>query len=82
MERMTSSKQETVDVQQEHQQTIVDHVENRVASESQIEEALDRELTEVVDDPDGRAAVQNLHDMVKQHRDALVMMPEEDGTTV
>ena len=76
MERMTSSKQDTADVQQEHQQTIVDHVENMVASESHIEEALDRQLTEVADDPEGRAAVQNLHDMVKQHRDALVTIQE------
>ena len=76
MERMTSSKQDTADVQQEHQQTIVDHVEDRVASESHIEEALDRQLTEVADDPEGRAAVQNLHDMVKQHRDALVTIQE------
>jgi hypothetical protein len=47
-----------------------------VASESHIEEALDRQLTEDTDDPEGRAAVQNLHDMVKQQRDALVSLPE------
>ena len=73
---MTRSKQDTADVQQEHEQTIVDHVENMVASESHIEEVLDRQLTEGADDPDGRAAVQNLHDMVKQHRDARVTMQE------
>ena len=78
---MTSSKQDMADVQQEHQPTIVDHVENMVASESHIEAALDRQLTEVADDPEGCAAVQNLHDMVKQHRDARVTMPEEAGTT-
>ena len=68
--------QDNQDVQQEHQQTIVDHVDNMVASESHIEEALDRQLTEVADDPEGRAAVQNLHDMVKQHRDARVTVQE------
>jgi hypothetical protein len=68
-------------VQQEHQQTIVDHVKNTVASELHIEEALDRQLTEVADDPEGRAAVQNLHDMVKQHRDARVTRQKEVGTT-
>ena len=70
---MTRSKQDT--------QTIVDYVGDMVASESRIDEALGRPLTEVDDDPDGRAAVQNLHDMVTQHRDALVTMPEEAGTT-
>jgi hypothetical protein len=75
MEHMTSSNQDSADVQQE-QQTIVDHVEDMVASESQIEEALDRQPTEVADDPEGRAAVQNLHDMVKQQRDALVSLQE------
>ncbi len=63
-------------MQQEHQQTIADYVGDMVASESHIEEALGRPLTEVDDDPEGRAAVQNLHDMVKQHRDALVTVQE------
>ena len=70
------TNQDNQDVQQEHQQTIVDHVEDTVASESRIEEALGRPLAEVDDDPDGRAADQNLHDMVKQHRDALVTTQE------
>ena len=70
---MTRSKQDT--------QTIVDYVGDMVASESRIEDVLDRHHTEDADDPDGRAAVQNLHDMVTQHRDALVTMPEEVGTT-
>jgi hypothetical protein len=68
-------------VQQKQQQTIANHVLDVVASESHIEEALDRQLTEGADDPEGRAAVQNLHDMVKQNRDALVMRPEEVETT-
>ena len=70
------TNQDNQDVQQEHQQTIVDHVEDLVASESHIEAVLDRHLTEGADDPEGRAAVQNLHDMVKQHRDALVTTQE------
>ena len=76
MEPMTSSNQDSADAQQKHAQTIVDHVEDMVASESHIEEALDRQPTEIADDPEGRAAVQNLHDMVKQHRDALVTTQE------
>jgi hypothetical protein len=45
-----------------------------VARESHIEEAFDRQLTETQDDPEARAAVQCFHDLVKQHRDALVAM--------
>jgi hypothetical protein len=79
--RMTRSNQDSADVQQEHHQSIVDHVGDMVASESHIEEALDRHRTEVDDDPEGRAAVQHLHDTVKQHRDALVTRQEEGRTT-
>jgi ferritin-like metal-binding protein YciE len=78
--RMAQS-QEPGEVQQKHQQTIADYVGDMVALESHIEEALDRQITEVQDDPDARAAVQRFHDMVKQHRDALVAMQEQVGTT-
>jgi len=76
-----AQSQEPGEVQQKHQQTIADYVGDMVALESHIEEALDRQITEVQDDPDARAAVQRFHDMVKQHRDALVAMQEQVGTT-
>jgi ferritin-like metal-binding protein YciE len=77
---MTQSSQSS-EIPQKHAQTIADYVGDMVAVESHIEEALDRQLTEVQDDPDARAAVQRFHDMVKQHRDALVAVQEQVGTT-
>ena len=68
--------QDNNDVQQKHEQTIANYVGDMVASESHIEEVLGRHLTEVDDDPEGRAVVQNLHDMVKLHRDVPVTMQE------
>ena len=52
------------------------------ALESHIEEALDRQLTEVKDDPVALAAVREFHDMVKRHRDTLKSMQEQSGKTV
>jgi ferritin-like metal-binding protein YciE len=75
------TNQNSADVQQKHQQTIADYVGDMVALESHIEEALDRQLTEVQDDAEARAAVQGFHDTVKQHRDALVAMQEQTGST-
>jgi hypothetical protein len=77
MERQrVMTNQDNNDGQQKHEQTIADYVGDMVASESHIEEVLDRQLMEVDDDPEGRAAVHNLHDIVKQHRDALVTVQE------
>ena len=58
-------------MQEKHAQTIADYVGDMVALESHIEEALDRQLMEVQDDPDATAAVKRFHDMVKSHRDTL-----------
>lgn len=71
----------TADVQQKHEQTIADYVGDMVALESHIEEALDRQLTEVQDDPEARAAVQGFHDMVKGHRDTLKALQDDVGST-
>ena len=70
------TNQSIADVQVKHVQTIADYVGDMVASEPHIEEALDRQLTEVADDPEGRATVQRFRDMVKQQRDVLVA-PQE-----
>jgi ferritin-like metal-binding protein YciE len=69
------------DVQEKHETTIADDVGDMVALESHIEEALDRQLTEVADDAEARAAVQRFHDLVKQHRDTLTALQEQVGTT-
>ena len=70
------------EVSDKHQQTIADYVSDMAALESHIEEALDRQLTEVKDDPVAPAAVRDFHDMVKEHRDTLKAMEEEAGKTI
>jgi ferritin-like metal-binding protein YciE len=75
----TTTSQE---VNEQNQQTIADYVGDMAALESHIEEALDRQLTEVKDDPTALAAVRGFHDMVKRHRDTLKAMEEETGKTI
>jgi ferritin-like metal-binding protein YciE len=70
------------EVSDKHRQTIADYVGDMVALESHIEEALDRQLTEVKDDPIALAAVRDFHDMVKRHRDTLKAIEEETGKTI
>jgi ferritin-like metal-binding protein YciE len=77
---MTSQKNQ--DVRQKHEQTIADYVGDMTALESHIEEALDRQLTEVQDDPEAHRAVQRFHDTVKQHRDTLIALQEDTGATL
>jgi ferritin-like metal-binding protein YciE len=70
------------EVSDQHRQTIADYVSDMAALESHIEEALDRQLIEVKDDPAALAATRDFHDMVKQHRDTLKAMEEETGKTI
>jgi ferritin-like metal-binding protein YciE len=70
------------EVNDKHRKTIADYVGDMAALESHIEEALDRQLTEVKDDPVALAAVRDFHDMVKEHRDTLKAMEEETGKTI
>lgn len=70
------------DVSDKHRLTVADYVGDMAALESHIEEALDRQLIEVKDDPAALAAVREFHDMVKQHRDTLKAMEEETGRTI
>jgi ferritin-like metal-binding protein YciE len=69
------------DAQTKHERTIADYVGDMAALESHIEEALDRQLEEVKDDSTALAAVQGFHDMVKRHRDTLLALQEETGST-
>jgi ferritin-like metal-binding protein YciE len=78
---VTTTNETTPDVQRKHEQTIADYVGDMVALESHIEEALDRQLTEVQDDPEAQQAVQLFHDTVKRHRDTLQALQEETGST-
>jgi ferritin-like metal-binding protein YciE len=79
MAQTTTNAQEVSD---KHRQTIADYVGDMAALESHIEEALDRQLIEVKDDPVALAAVRDFHDMVKQHRDTLKSMEAETGKTI
>jgi ferritin-like metal-binding protein YciE len=72
----------TREVSDKQRRTIADYVGDMAALEAHIEEALDRQLTEVKDDPVALAAVRDFHDMVKRHRDTLKAMDEETGKTI
>ncbi|MDQ3226144.1 MAG: DUF892 family protein [Chloroflexota bacterium] len=79
---MATTSNTSSDVQQKHEQTIADYVGDMVALEAHIEEALDRQVKEVQDDPEALKAVQGFHDTVKRHRDTLIALQEETGSTV
>jgi len=79
---MANSTMNAEELQDKHRTTIADYVGDMAALESHIEEALDGQLTEVKDDPIARGAVQEFHDMVKQHRDTLKALEEETGRTI
>lgn len=79
---MAHSTMNVEEVQKKHRQTIADYVGDMAALESHIEEALDRQLKEVKDDPIALAAVQDFHDTVKKHRDTLKAMEEDTGKTI
>ena len=79
---MANATMNTDDVQKKHRKTVADYVGDMAALESHIEEALDRQLKEVTDDPVALAAVQDFHDTVKAHRDTLKALEEETGKTV
>jgi ferritin-like metal-binding protein YciE len=66
---------------EKQEQTIADYVGDMAALEAHIEEALDRQLTQLQDDPAALSAVQGFHDTVKQHRDTLRALQEETGAT-
>ncbi|HLM21986.1 MAG TPA: DUF892 family protein [Propionibacteriaceae bacterium] len=79
---MAQTTSKSSEVSDKHRQTIADYVSDMAALEAHIEEALDRQLIEVKDDPAASAAVREFHDMVKQHRDTLKAMEEETGKTI
>ncbi len=56
------------------QKTIADYLADVHALESQIEEALDRQLDMFTDQPKAHKAVQGFHDMVKAQRDHVAFL--------
>jgi ferritin-like metal-binding protein YciE len=79
---MAQTSTSAPEVSDKHRQTIADYVSDMAALESHIEEALDRQLIEVTDDPVAVAAVRGFHDMVKRHRDTIKAIEEETGKTI
>jgi ferritin-like metal-binding protein YciE len=79
---MAQTTTKSGEVSDKHRQTIADYVSDMAALEAHIEEALDRQLIEVKDDPVAIAAVREFHDMVKRLRDTLKAMEEETGKTI
>lgn len=61
--------------------TIADYVGDMVALETHIEEALDRQLDQVKDDPIALEAVRGFHSLVKTQRDRMMEIQQETGTT-
>lgn len=59
--------------------TLADWIGDMVALESHIEEALDRQLAQVKDDPLALREVQRFHDLVKRQRDAARALRDQYG---
>ena len=79
---MAQSTMDATENKAKHQRTVADYVGDMTALEAHIEEALDRQLKEVKDDPTALAAVQDFHDSVKRHRDTLRALQDEKGKSV
>lgn len=73
--------QNGVTLDEKSKKTLSDWLSDMVALENHIEEALDRQLKQVKDDPIASAAVQGFHDLVKRQRDALTALREDYGGT-
>jgi ferritin-like metal-binding protein YciE len=70
-----------VTLDEKSKKTLADYLSDMVALEKHIEEALDRQLKEVKNDPIALSAVQGFHDLVRGQRDAITAFREEYGGT-
>jgi ferritin-like metal-binding protein YciE len=80
-EQQETSTQTTMTPEDKNAKTLSDWIGDMVALESHIEEALDRQLKQVKDDPIALEAVQGFHDLVKGQRDAVKALQEQYGST-
>lgn len=71
----------TVALDDKSKKTLSDYISDMVTLENHIEEALDRQLNQVKDDPVALEGVQGFHDLVKRQRDAVRALREEYGGT-
>jgi len=61
--------------------TLADYLGDLINVETHIEEALDKQKKEAQDDPTAGPLVNEFHDMVRAHRDALKAIQPEKGST-
>lgn len=78
---VSSSLVDSPAIAEKHRTTIADYVGDMVALETHIEEAIDRQLTEVKDDRRALSAVEEFHGFVKAHREALKSLQDATGRT-
>jgi len=71
----------TIALDDKSKSTLSEYISDVVTLENHIEEALDRQLNQVKDDPVALEAVQGFHDLVKRQRDAIRALREEYGGT-
>jgi ferritin-like metal-binding protein YciE len=81
MEQQDTSSQATQAPVDKNAKTLSDWIGDMVALESHIEEAMDRQLKQFKDEPRARGYVQEFHDLVKRHKDAIKALQGEYGTT-
>jgi ferritin-like metal-binding protein YciE len=81
MEQQELTTTGTMTLDSKSKKTLGDWIGDIVALENHIEEALDRQLNQVKDDPIALEAVRGFHDLVKRQRDAMRSLKEELGGT-
>jgi ferritin-like metal-binding protein YciE len=81
MEQQDTGTQTVTSPGDKNAKTLSDWIGDMVALESQIEEALDRQLKVVKDDRIAREAVLEFHDLVKAQREAIKALHDRYGGT-
>ena len=76
---MSSTTNSTLD--DKSQKTLADYLGDLINVETHIEEALDHQKNSAKDDPTAAPLVQEFHDMVRTHRDALKTLQGDKGST-
>jgi ferritin-like metal-binding protein YciE len=71
----------TIALDDKSAKTLSDYISDMVTLENHIEEALDRQLTQVKDDPVASETVRGFHDLVKRQRDTMRALREDYGGT-
>jgi len=81
MEQQDTNTQTAQAPADKNAKTLSDWIGDMVALESHIEEAMDRQLKLVKDEPSLKPTVQEFHDLVKSQKDAITALQDEYGKT-